>query len=128
MNINEEMKLHKWAQDMADQKTSGLSQKEWCNMRSIPINTFQYRCRQVRLAMEEKINRDKQGTTSLTPVPHKSEMPASLEPAFAKVELIGSHNTPSGINIKFNDSIVNIAPDAPDSHVRMVLEVITNAK
>lgn len=25
MNINEEMKLHKWAQDMADQKSSGLS-------------------------------------------------------------------------------------------------------
>lgn len=26
MNINEEMKLHKWAQDLAEQQSSGLSQ------------------------------------------------------------------------------------------------------
>ena len=58
MNINEEMKLHKWAQDMTDQKSSGLSQKEWCSMKGIPINTFQYRCRQVRLAMEKKLKED----------------------------------------------------------------------
>lgn len=30
MNINEEMKLHKWAQDMAEQQNSGLSQAQWC--------------------------------------------------------------------------------------------------
>ena len=29
MNINEEMKLHKWAQDMAEQQGSGLSQIQW---------------------------------------------------------------------------------------------------
>lgn len=28
----------------------------------------------------------------------------------------------------FHDSLVNIAPDAPDSHVRMILEVIADAK
>ena len=45
MNINEEMKLHKWAQDMTDQKSSGLSQKEWCSMNipesfEPPVRTF----------------------------------------------------------------------------------------
>ena len=40
MNINEEMKLHKWAQDMADQKSSGLSQIKWCKMKGIPATTF----------------------------------------------------------------------------------------
>lgn len=39
------MKLHKWAQDMAEQKASGLSQKKWCKMKGIPTTTFQYRCR-----------------------------------------------------------------------------------
>ena len=39
MNINEEMKLHKWAQDMTDQKSSGLSQKEWCSMKGI-VNEY----------------------------------------------------------------------------------------
>ena len=128
MNINEEMKLHKWAQDMAEQKSSGLSQKEWCNMKGIPTNTFQYRCRQVRLAMEDRMKNDKPDNTALVPADHNTETPASSEPAFAKVELTGSHNVPSGINIKFQDSLVNIAPDAPDSHVRIVLEVIADAK
>lgn len=128
MNINEEMKLHKWAQDMADQKSSGLSQKEWCNMKGIPTNTFQYRCRQVRLAMEERIKKDKPRNTALVPADHRTETPVSAAPAFAKVELTSSRNIPSGINIKFKDSLVNIAPDSPDSHVRMVLEVITDVK
>ena len=128
MNINEEIKLNKWACDMAEQKSSGLSQKEWCNMKGIPTNTFQYRCRQVRLAMENRMKNDKPDNTALVPADHNTETPASSEPAFAKVELTGGHNFPSGINIKFKDSLVNIAPDAPDSHVRMVLEVITDAK
>lgn len=128
MNINEEMKLHKWAQDMAEQKSSGLSQKEWCNMKGIAINTFQYRCRQVRLAMEDRIKNDKPDNTALVPADHNIKMPTPAEPVFAKVELTNGHNVPSGINIKFKDTLVNIAPDAPDSHVRMVLEVIADAK
>lgn len=36
MNVNEEMKLHKWAQDIAEQKNSGLSQTQWCKMKGIP--------------------------------------------------------------------------------------------
>ena len=59
MNINEEIKLHKWAQDMAEQQSSGLSQVRWCKMKGIPTNTFQYRCRKVCLAMEEKIQESK---------------------------------------------------------------------
>lgn len=128
MNINEEMKLHKWARDMAEQKSSGLSQKEWCNMKGIPTNTFQYRCRQVRFAMEDRMKNDKPDNSALVSADHNIEMPDSAEPTFAKVELTGRHNVPSGINIKFKDRLVNISPDAPDSHVRMVLEVITDAK
>ena len=128
MNINEEMKLHKWAQDMAEQKSSGLSQKEWCKMKGIAPNTFQYRCKQVRMAMEEKMRNDKQKNTALVAAAHDIQSPVSSEPTFAKVELAGGYNIPSGINIKFKDTLVNIAPDAPDNHVRLVLEVITDAK
>ncbi len=128
MNINEEMKPHKWAQDMADQKSSGLSQKEWCNVKGIPTNTFQYRCRQVRLAMEGKLKDGKADNASLVPANHNEEAHVTPEPFFTKVELTSSHNTPSGINIKFHDTLVNIAPDAPDSHVRTVLEVIADVK
>ena len=127
MNINEEMKLNKWACDMAEQKSSGLSQKEWCGMKGIPINTFQYRCRQVRLAMEDRMKNDKTDNTSLVPA-EKAISTSDTEPFFAKVELNSGHNIPSGINIRSKDILVNIAPDTPDSHVRMVLEVITDAK
>lgn len=127
MNINEEIKLHKWAQDMADQKSSGLSQKEWCSMKGIAVNTFQYRCRQVRLAMEDRMKNDKPDNTALVPA-ERAVSTSDPEPFFAKVELNSGHNIPSGINIKFKDTLVNIAPDAPDSHVRMVLEVIADAK
>lgn len=128
MNINEEMKLNKWARDMAEQKSSGLSQKKWCNMKGIPTNTFQYRCRQVRIAMEDRMKNDKPDNTALVPTERAVSKSDDPEPLFAKVELKGGHNVPSGINIKSKDILVNIAPDAPDSHVRMVLEVIANAK
>ena len=42
MNINEKMKLHKWAQYIAEQQSSGLSQTQWCKMKGtsnhIPIS------------------------------------------------------------------------------------------
>ncbi len=128
MDINEELKLNKWACDMAEQKSSGLPQKEWCSMKDIPANTFQYRCRQVRLAMEARMKNEKPDNTALVPADHNVKTPTSDDTVFAKVELTGRHNVPLGINIKFQDSLVNIAPDVPDSHVRMVLEVITDAK
>ncbi|MFR1366302.1 hypothetical protein [Lentihominibacter sp.] len=34
-------------------------------MVSIPVNTFQYRCRQVHLAMEKELKEDKIDNTSL---------------------------------------------------------------
>lgn len=32
MNINKEMRLRQWAQDMAEQQASGLTQKQWCDI------------------------------------------------------------------------------------------------
>lgn len=128
MNINEKMKLHKWAQDMAEQKSSGLSQKEWCNMKGIPTNTFQYRCRQVRLAMEEKLQEQASENTAIVPKEVPADAPATPKPFFAKVNLAPEPHAASGINIKFRDTLVNISPDAPEGHVRMVLEVLANAQ
>ena len=113
MNINEEMKLHKWAQDMAEQQNSGLSQAQWCKMKGMPATTFQYRCRKVRLAMEEKLQENNSDNAAIV---------------CAKVDLSQEHHTASGINIKFQDTLISIAPDAPAEHVKMVLEVIAHAQ
>ena len=120
MNINEEMKLHKWAQDMAEQQNSGLSQAQWCKMKGMPATTFQYRCRKVRLAMEEKLQENNNTLTAQIEAEHKL--------FFAKVDLSQEHHTASGINIKFQDTLISIAPDAPAEHVKMVLEVIAHAQ
>lgn len=129
MNINEEMKLHKWAQDFAEQQSSGLSQVQWCKMKGIPTNTFQYRCRKVRLAMEEKLQEGKPDNAAIVPTERTVEpvdTPQS-EPFFAKVDLSPEPCSTSGINIKFQDTLINIAPDAPANHVKMVLEVLAHA-
>ena len=130
MNINEEMKLHKWAQDMAEQQSSGLSQVRWCKTKGIPTNTFQYRCRKVRLAMEEKIQESKPDNAAIIPA-NQTLKPADdpqSKPFFAKVDLAPDSCTDSGINIKFQDTLINIAPDAPCEHVKMVLEVLAHAQ
>lgn len=130
MNIKEEIKLHQWAQDMADQKSSGLSQESWCKMKGIGTTTFQYRCRRVRLAMEEKLHENKPDTATIVPADHpvKPAYDLQSEPFFAKVDLSPEPRSASGINIKFQDTLINIAPDAPSEHVKMVLEVLAHAR
>ena len=130
MNINEEMKLHKWAQDMAEQQNSGLSQAQWCKMKGMLATTFQYRCRKVRLAMEEKLQENNSDNAAI--VCADSAVKPVKEPDhklfFAKVDLSQEHHTASGINIKVQDTRISIAPDAPAEHVKMVLEVIAHAQ
>lgn len=130
MNINEEMKLHKWAQDMAEQQSSGLSQVQWCKMKGIPTNTFQYRCRKVRLAMEEKLQENNSGNAAIVSADRAVKPVNDPDPElfFAKVDLSPEHHTASGINIKFQDTLINIAPDASTDHVKMVLEVLAHAQ
>lgn len=130
MNIKEEMKLHQWAQDMADQKSSGLSQESWCKMKGIGTTTFQYRCRRVRLAMEEKLQGNKPDNAAIVPADRtvKPTDDPQPEPFFAKVDLSPQNHMSSGINIRFQDTLINIAPDAPADHVKMVLEVLAHAQ
>ena len=127
MNINERIKLQRWAGDMAEQRSSGLTQRKWCKMRGISIKTFEYRCRRVRHAMEDELEQS-EIDTCLFPAVKSPGISDSTEPFFAKVELRNEHNTQSGINIRSGDIFVNITPDAPDSHVRMILEVIKSVK
>ena len=63
MNISENMKLHQWAQAMADQKASGLTRQQWCDINDIPVSTFDYRCKKVRAAMEVKLKEKQNDST-----------------------------------------------------------------
>lgn len=130
MNVNKEMKLHKWAQDMVEQQNSGLSQTQWCKMKGIPATTFKYRCRKVHMAMEEKLQENTPGNAAIVSADHSVRPVNDQEPElfFAKVDLPQEHHTASGISIKVQDTLINIAPDAPAGHVKMVLEVLAHAQ
>ncbi len=125
-----EMKLHEWAQDMAEQQSSGLSQKKWCETKGIPPTTFRYRCGKVRLAMEAKPREIKSGRTGISPVEKTAEPSVETEskPFFAKVTLSPSHSVPSGMTIQFHEMLVHVAPDAPESHVCRILEAFAHAQ
>ena len=117
MNIDKEASLKQWADDMARQKASGLSQKEWCIQNGISHETFRYHCRKVRRASGETGITEKETACLQIKEP----------PLFAKVSLKTSQEVLSGIRIHCHDTVVNIAPDTPDSHVQMVLEVLRHA-
>lgn len=118
-----EMYLKQWAQDLADQKASGLTQKEWCVQKGISMNTFKYRIMKVRRASEEAGSK----YTGIVPAEKPEEPASESQPFFARVNLSAAPETFSGISICCNDTRVNIAPDASDTHVRMILEVLSHA-
>lgn len=126
MNISKEMRLRQWAQDMADQQASGLPQKQWCDMKGIASTTFEYRCRKVRAALEEKLQEKQDAGTVIVPA---EGQPVSMgEPVFAKVNLQAPAVSVTGVNIKLAHAEISIAPDTPSEHVRMVLEVLACAQ
>ena len=127
MDINEKMKLHQWAIDMNEQKESGLSQKDWCAMRKLPISTFRFRCRKVTIALEKQLDENK-GNADLVLAQKTDLSCANPEPVFAKVNLQTSKDVSSGISIKLANAELTIAPDTPAEHVRMVLEALAYAQ
>lgn len=127
VNINKEMRLRQWAQDMAEQKASGLSQKQWCKMKGIGSTTYEYRCRKVREVMEQKLVEKEAEKNAIISAANKAESLCEQEPFFAKVNLTGMTGSSLGMQINSHGMLFNIAPDAPAEHVRMVLEVLVNA-
>lgn len=125
MNISENMNVHQWAQDMAEQKSSGLTRKQWCDLKGIQLSTYDYRCRKVRRILEKKMNEQQDnGTAIISPKCGQTHLG---EAVFAKVNLQASQSAASGIHIRLSDAEVAIAPDAPSEHVRMVLEALAYA-
>lgn len=127
MNINKEMNLHQWAIDFKNQKESGLSLRAWAKINNVPENTLRYRFKQVQMAMEKQLeeNQDKTSIVANTPAPIVC---SNAEPVFAKVNLTAPAHMSSGICIQINETKIDIAPDVPCEHVRMVLEALVYAK
>ena len=126
MNISENMNVRQWAQDMADQKASGLTRKQWCDSKGIQLSTYDYRCKKVRKVLEEELQEKQADSTAIVPADGKA-VPED-EPVFAKVSLHAPRHSSSGVNVLLAHAEISIAPDTPAEHVRMVLEVLARAQ
>lgn len=125
MDVKEKMKLQRWAAEMEEQKASGLTHKQWCNMQGISTSCFEYRCTRVRRALEKEIKMSEK--TELATV--CNEPVAVPSPAFAKIELKpDSDMHQGGIDIRIGNVTVHIAPDSNTDHLRIVMEALAHAK
>lgn len=110
--MNEMIKIQhrQWAQDLDDQRRSGLTQKEWCKAHGINFNTFEYRCKIVRKTMENLL----------------SEKPSSVQ--FAELDV--QTNVPEIASIRVNASDVSVEffPNADCNQIKTVMEVLCYAK
>ena len=122
MNIKEQMKLQKWAKDMADYQNSGLTQPQWCELHGIRLKTFEYRCRRVRAAAEE-IMADRNGTA----LPMETESFAAV-PNTAMKEAQDQSLGMSTMIIRFENATVEFNNGVLPAHLKMVLEVLTRAE
>lgn len=127
MSINKKMNLHQWAIDFKNQRESGLSLRAWARINNIPENTLRYRFKQVEIAMEKKLEENHNNTSIVANTP-ANVVCSDAEPVFAKVNLTAPAHISSGISIQFKETTIDIAPDVPCEHVRMVLEALVYAK
>ena len=127
MSINKKMNLHQWAIDFKNQRESGLSLRAWARINNIPENTLRYRFKQVEIAMEKKLEENHNNTSIMANTP-ANVVCSDAEPVFTKVNLTAPAHISSGISIQFKETTIDIAPDVPYEHVRMVLEALVYAK
>lgn len=119
MDINEQARLRQWAQDMADQKASGMTVIDWCKANSVKLSTYEKRCKRVRDTMEMMIAE-----------PNKPAISCNADSAAEAHEFVRINKRTStssyGIDIQVGNISISIAPDSKDEHVRLVLEAMSH--
>lgn len=129
MNIRQELKMRKWAQDFADQKASGLSVAAWCKLHDIPTSTFDYRVKQVCNRMSELLDHVPEPVTddasvSSAAITTVSHVPT---PEIVKLELPEPQESVGGITITRNDTVITIPSDSSTEHIRIIMEALMHA-
>lgn len=119
MNINEQMRLQRWAKDMADCQNSGLTQPQWCEMRGIKLKTFERRCKRVRDTAE----------TLTAQQISSGEAPGAIiaVPDHVKKQKNDENSTEASIVIRMENATVEVTNAALPAHLNLVLEVLSHA-
>ena len=116
MDLNTRMRLQEWASDYAEWQNSRMTQKDWCSIKGLSVNTFAYRCRCVRRHAEAaasnvpEISRSQVDFVAITP-------PADLTD---RIE-----NQPTGaapLRIHLRNAMIEVSNDACAKNLRIVLK------
>lgn len=120
MDLKTQAMLRAWAQDMADQKDSGLNKKDWCKVHGIPESTFGYRQRRVWNEFG-KVADTLSGSDESLPVAVTSK------PVFAKLSIQEERASNRGIEIRMGDVHISISDNASPCCIKAVLEAMCHA-
>lgn len=110
--MNSKQKLHQarlqdWAIKFADQKAQGLSNKEWCELNHISINSYNYWKRLLKDEIVDQMLPDIVPLTLPTPITHTE----ALSTPFFSEELKNSTNCTTfqfnvnGFNFKYESEV-----------------------
>lgn len=110
-------RLQQWADQIREcqNRSSGISVKEWCSQHEINLANYYYRLREVRKACLDHISYDTI-SQSIVPVP---------------AELMRDNSQPasvSGLEVSINNICIHVTNKTTPELLRMVLQVATDVK
>ena len=120
--------LQSWKASYDAYKASGMTMRGWCNANQIPVSTFTYRLRRLR---GEALNQ-LQVRSEMSPiaaVPGVAPVTSAPVINLAKVELRPENQvTGSAMHIHCKGLDIDISPELPETHLRILLEVMLHAQ
>lgn len=115
--VARQYRLQQWADQIREcqNRSTGMSVKEWCNQHELTAANYYYRLREVRKACLDHISYDAMAQ-SIVPVP---------------VELMRGDSQPtsvSGLEVSINNVCIHVTNETTPGLLRMVLQVAADVK
>ena len=118
--------MQEWAADYAEWKASGMTQKDWCRIKELPLHTFEYRCRRVRKLAEEMMG-SKEAARPPAPATFAPVPTGLLEPEAEPFAGKGNEGR-APMTIRLKDATIEVTDQISARKLRTVLEVLTHAQ
>lgn len=126
MNLTMRMRVQEWAVDYAEWKASGMTQKDWCRIKGLPLHTFEYRCRRVRKLADEMMG-SKESLQPPAPAAFAAVPARLLEPG-ADPAAGKENGDRAPMTIRLKDATIEVTDQISARKLQTVLEVLTHAQ
>ena len=121
MDVNKELRLQEWANDLKEARESGLGQKTWCKLHNIKYSTFRYRVKVINDELKKR--QSMAAKEAALPAVQFAEVPAEL----MNMDSVDSHTTCSSeIKLETAHAKLSIPSNIPQEQLRTILEVALN--